>query len=579
MNWGSDNELRNTAPAKPKSPIDWKASLRTLRIIREVIRLFGTDYRKLLACHILSGLAKVVVFAGIFLAALSLSGAARPEFRLLLLACLSSWACLYFEPAFQYRTLSLNLRSRIRRLALHVVHSLPLESLEPMSRGDWLNRVVQDLFKIETFVIKKLPRQLSFLALGLATVIIGGVGLRGWIAVFVMVSSLIFLLGWLLEKRLRGEQRRNESVDEDLEDVWLESLEGIRTVHVQQAEAYFQRRYDDGVLGQRRTLSFFSLEVIIEMVEPLLTLTALALVLTLAWYEVILGDSQWFVLFILPVAKSAWEGGRAMCEWAEIQSELGVFAERLRPDFAGSHWGSRLDPEAIAKADHLSLRETFWETSEDWAGPLNWTVRRGELWVVTGRSDSGKSALLEVLAGLRTLSAGEVSSGFAEVSAGERVPIGLCGYVEQFPFIFKGTLRDNLTFGVERRVSDVTLWTALERVGLAAWVRELGGLDTVFQAHGKELLKAEKYRIALARVLLLDRPFLLLDEPFIHFDDKTISLLSRLLEEEKRTKAIVVVSRFLPKEIAVDGVISVTDFETKRTNSWGAVTRLSEAHP
>lgn len=522
------------------------------------------------------GLLRLAVFSGIFWTALLLAEHSPPTFRLLAVSSLIGWICLYFEPRLSLTMRDLSLRSRIRRSALHLVHSLPLESLEPMSRGDWLRRVVHDLFKIEKFLLESVPRQLGSFVVGTAAILVASVGLKAWTPLLVLIGAVLFLAGWVIENGVRDRKKLQEKSDDILESIWLESLEGIRTVHVHQAEAYFQRRFDNGVTKQSRDQQSPTKTRLAALAEPVLALVVLSGVLSISWTDLVSGPAELYLLFVLPLAKSAWECGRAMCGWSDIQQELGTFAEKLHPDQTGSHWSNRSDTQGIAKTSKLSLRQAFWETSEDWAGPLEWSVKRGELWLVTGPSDSGKSALLEVLAGLRTLSDGQIQSGEVTVRPGERVPVGLCSYVEQYPFIFQGTLRENLSFVTEQKLSDVQLWRVLERVGLVPWVRELGGLDAKFGAHGRDLLKAEKYRIALARILLLDRPFILLDEPFSHFDDKTISLLAEILEEEKRTKGIVVVSRFIPKEIMVDGVISVTEFETKRTNSWGAITRLKE---
>lgn len=568
MKWGNQNQSDSTLSSGQQT-------LRTLRIIREVSRLLGNGYQRLLLRFGLMGLIRLGIFGTVFYGAVLISRGNDTDFKVLSVALLVGWICLYFEPSFNWRTYNLSLRSRIRRSALHVVHSLPLELLEPMSRGDWLRRVVHDLNQIEVFLLDKFPRQLGSLVVGMAALIVASLGLGGWALAMTFLASFFFLAGWSLERSTRAQRKVETKMDEALEDTWLESLEGIRTVHVHQAEAYFQRRFDEGIQKQQHQNGRPGPHRLAAFAEPTLTLLVLALVLLLASTDLIAGTAKLYLLFVLPLSRSAWDSGRAMCGWADIQEDLGSFAERLRPDYAGSHWGIQNELGLISKTERLSLRDAFWETSEDWAGPLGWTVRRGELWIVTGPSDSGKSALLEVLAGLRTLTAGEVECGLIKIFAGDRVPVGLCSYVEQYPFIFQGTLRENLSFGSQTKLSDVMLWKTLERVGLTSWVQELGGLDSVFEPHGRELLKAEKYRIALCRILLLQRPFILLDEPFVHFDDKTISLLAEILEEEKKTKAIVVVSRFIPKEIAVDGIISVTDFETKRAQSWGEVVRVT----
>lgn len=90
----------------------------------------------------------------------------------------------------------------------------------------------------------------------------------------------------------------------------------------------------------------------------------------------------------------------------------------------------------------------------------------------------------------------------------------LCGYISQEPYIMYGrfSIRDNLTLGVRRVVSDEELYRYLEIFGLKKKIMKLReGLDSPLK-WDMDLSGGQKQIIALIRVILQDRPILILDE-------------------------------------------------------------------
>lgn len=170
--------------------------------------------------------------------------------------------------------------------------------------------------------------------------------------------------------------------------------------------------------------------------------------------------------------------------------------------------------------------------------------------VLTGPSGAGKTTLLEVLAGLRSPTAGRV-----------HVP-GRAHLVAQTPFLIAGTLRDNLLARAGARPEgppgDEHLAAALDRVGLGYLLGAAGGahaadserdgealpdgLDTLLGDDGFGLSAGQRSRLALAGALLEDAPVLLLDEPTAHLDPDAEARVHGLLTELARTRLVVAIS-------------------------------------
>ena len=155
---------------------------------------------------------------------------------------------------------------------------------------------------------------------------------------------------------------------------------------------------------------------------------------------------------------------------------------------------------------------------------------RPGLTVVTGPSGCGKSTLLELLAGLRTPTAGHVEAPRAHL-------------LTQQPFLSAGTIRDNLLLGARYGTGDQQLWEALREVGLDGLVAGLpGGLGARVGDDGFGLSAGQRARLGLARVLLSSAPLVLLDEPTAHLDPDAAATAHRAIRDLAEERVVVAVT-------------------------------------
>ena len=146
---------------------------------------------------------------------------------------------------------------------------------------------------------------------------------------------------------------------------------------------------------------------------------------------------------------------------------------------------------------------------------VSFTVAGGELVGIAGGSGAGKSTLLRVLAGDLEPSAGGAHLGGMTPSSISRTEITSLG---QRPYLFEGTLGDNIALGRPRPEPDTVLQAALA-AGLGPVIARLpAGLETPVGESGWGLSGGEAHRVALARTFLEPRALLLLDEPTAHLD-------------------------------------------------------------
>jgi len=152
----------------------------------------------------------------------------------------------------------------------------------------------------------------------------------------------------------------------------------------------------------------------------------------------------------------------------------------------------------------------------------SFSLAAGSSTVLCGPSGAGKSTLAAALVRFLQPRSGSVRLGGVDIEAlcGDDVR-RLVGWCAQDAHLFATDLARNLRVAAPG-ATDEQLWDALAAVGLGPWARRLpDGLATMVGVRGTEVSGGEAQRLALARVLLADRPVVVLDEPTANLDPDT----------------------------------------------------------
>lgn len=173
-------------------------------------------------------------------------------------------------------------------------------------------------------------------------------------------------------------------------------------------------------------------------------------------------------------------------------------------------------------------------------------VRRGETIGVAGPSGSGKSSWLKVVMRLVHPTSGQVAIGGEPLEAVSREVIGeTFGYVSQIPFVFAGTVAENIAYGS----GDVTP-EEIERAARLAYVHDEilampAGYQTMLAERGQNLSGGQRQRIALARIFLKNPPVLILDEATSALDNISERKIQQALAEARQDRTLIMVAHRL----------------------------------
>ena len=173
---------------------------------------------------------------------------------------------------------------------------------------------------------------------------------------------------------------------------------------------------------------------------------------------------------------------------------------------------------------------------------ISLNIAAGETVAFVGESGAGKSTLVNLAIGFRQPTVGCVKLDGRDLRELDlRTYRRQIGVVPQTTLLFNGTLRENVTYGLEK-VSDDTLWKIMADANLAEFVRLLPqGLDTPLGESGAQLSGGQRQRLAIARALVRNPRLVILDEATSALDTESERLVQEALVRltQGRTTLIV----------------------------------------
>lgn len=471
--------------------------------------------------------------------------------------------------------LRLTIESYLRKRILRSLHFTPPSIIEGAQRGEWLARMTGDLRGVEEFLSDSIPRYIRQIAILLGATILFVVH-SGTLAIVPLMSAVVLaLVNFGIQKRLAPRLSELRDLHGVVLQMLVESFEGMRTIRSHSVERFVQRHFDNKLktITTQGMLAVRYLGVLMGsnefVVQAMVTLSLTAVSFSLMKNGMGLEEALIYPFFIGMFYGAAQSLANWSCDWNRYLIEGGRLARIMYAEpIPNKPIIKDLSDFDFSRVNALELRQlTVGFEGAKPLGPIDLRLKRGEMRVLMGTLGCGKSTLLEVLAGLRPALSG--SSQLTDVTGRTLwktgfvreliLPSGLCSFVEQHPYIFDGSLRENLTFGDESLNQDGLLWECLERASLTAFAKKAGGLDFWLGDRGENLSEGERYRVAVCRALLLKRPFLLIDEPFAALDKLSIASIANTLNTEKSETGILLVTHCLPESLRADGVHS---FET-----------------
>jgi ATP-binding cassette subfamily C protein CydC len=487
------------------------------------------------------------------------SAALRPSISVLQVAIvgvrffgLSRGVFRYLERVVSH---SVNLRvvSRLREDFYRRIEPSAPANLVSYRSGDLLQRVIGDLETLENFYVRVIAPFIvaAVVVLGVSFFVGGyavelGILLAAGMILTGFVQPLISLL--LTRKLSRQQVQARAQSSAKLVEIF-QSLEDLQAGNAQ--GHFYQELMAEFQNSGRVQVKLGWLNGVNDSMVFLLTNLTLLALLVLAIPLVNHGSLDGVTLAVVAlVAISSFEAVNPLPAAMQQYNASQAAAQRLfsmgnnqANDLSGFEQLPKVHNPVI-KFESVSLG--YPSTVEKILDQVTFDLSYGKKIAVVGSNGAGKSSLISLLL------------GFVEPSEGSLRLIGEEGFYQgaetirpllavqlQSPYLFSDSVRNNLLLAAPE-ASDSCLLQVLEKVGLMDWLQSLPeGLDTWIGEHGEKMSGGERQRLALARVLLQDKPFLILDEPTASLDAVNSQRVVNIFLKERSEAGMLVITHDL----------------------------------
>ena len=269
--------------------------------------------------------------------------------------------------------------------------------------------------------------------------------------------------------------------------------------------------------------------------------------------EIAYGTVITFSLLYLNIAKPLKEVHRILDETYDSSQQVSVLLEMLNQPIDASFGVVTMRPPRLdGSIPLLECQDLVVEYSTPDGGArrilngLTLQIRQGQTIGIAGRSGSGKSTWLRCMLRLIHPASGEVLLGGVPIEVLSRDDIGKSiGYVSQVPFVFSGTVAENIGYGCGQ--------TTIEKVHEAAKQAHIHdeilqmpkGYDTQLTERGGNLSGGQRQRIALARMFLKNPPVLILDEGTSALDNISERKVRAAIDNARQSHTVIMVAHRL----------------------------------
>jgi ATP-binding cassette subfamily B protein len=185
-------------------------------------------------------------------------------------------------------------------------------------------------------------------------------------------------------------------------------------------------------------------------------------------------------------------------------------------------------------------------------------IRPGSMLGIVGPPGSGKSSLLSLMPRLYDINRGRILIDGHDIRTMKIQNLrSQISFIPQEPFLFAGTIRQNITFG-DQTIPESRFTKAVKEAALYDTIKRFpDGLETVVGEKGVILSGGQKQRIALARCLLQDNAILILDDPISQVDLETGTEIINTIRNLTGQKTIIIVSHRLSAVSYADRIITL----------------------
>ena len=464
----------------------------------------------------------------------------------------------------------------LRNSVFKKLQELPYDFFNQNKAGDLISRINNDTEKINQFFSQSLMQFLR--------------------VILILIGSAVFLLSLHIElgaatlvpavfmwiftkivspfvKKVNANSLKSTGL---LSSEIQESLNNFKVVVAFNRRDYFRQRFNE--VNKQNYSSAVRAEISNNMLLPVYTFFSnIGMLITLALGIYFIAHGQFTVgllISFIGYANSFYNPLRQLASlWASFQVALAAW-ERIRKIL---NLESNLILVEAAKAkeseDLLSFRDvTFaYPNGKEVLHNITFNLKKGKTYAFVGPTGGGKTTTASLIARLYDPTGGKVLlNGFDIRSFSPAERVKKIGFILQDPFLFSGTIRENILYGNEEysNLTNEQLHKVFAESGLETLLQRFeNGFDTKVNVTGESISLGQKQLVAFMRAVLRKPELLILDEATANIDTLTEKMLDEILQKLPAETTKVIIAHRLNTIANADVIYFVNDGMVTRAGS------------
>lgn len=457
--------------------------------------------------------------------------------------------------------------ARLRELIWNKLIRMPISYFDKNKSGELVSRIINDTSIVQQVITSYLANLVS----GVITII--GVTFilfaMNWQMTLLMLIGLpllfaiVFQLGKRISKVARATQDEIASFSGKIQQV----LSEIRLMKISTAEEFEDERAKRGIdklykLGLKEAK-------IVSIIGPVMSVIVMFLLLTVFGYgglqvangQMTIGSLIAFLLFLFQLLQPIMSFTQLFTQFQRAAGATNRISEILDLKEEVNQKGAEFDILNLA----LEFKNvTFsYKKGEEILKNISFKANPGEKIAFVGPSGGGKTTIFSLIEQFYEPDSGKILVANKSIQEiGKESWRNQIAYVSQENAMLSGTIRNNLTYGLEniKDISDELIWKALKMAYADKFVKKMPHqLETEIGERGMNLSGGQRQRINIARAFLRDPKLLMLDEATASLDSQSEGVVEEALEGLMVERTTLVIAHRLSTIVNADQILFIED--------------------
>lgn len=438
---------------------------------------------------------------------------------------------------------------RLRNYIYDHIQHLSFTYHSKTQTGDLIERCTSDVDAIRRFFSDQAP-SVGKIILLFAINFITLVNLNAKLALYsIIVIPLVLFVSIVLFKKVSTAYKSYQEQEAILSTTLQENLAGVRVVKAFSRQSYEMEKFDkdnwEKFMRGKRLLTtqgiFWPASDILcgaQMLAGYLIGAVMAIngEISVGTYLAYVGLVVYIIYPLRNLGRLIVQTSNGLVSYDRVMS---IVKEEREPLTVGDYTPEGA-PQGRIEFQHVGFEyEPGVKTLED----ITFTVEPGKVIALLGSTGSGKTSLVNLLPRFYEYTSGKVLLDGVELNRYPRAYLrSHIGIVEQEPFLFSRTIRENITYGVEREVSDEEVEAAARAAAIHDVILSFPeGYKTLVGERGVTLSGGQKQRVTIARTILKNPKILIFDDSTSSVDTETEAEIRDALQRlmKQRTTFII----------------------------------------